>query len=154
MAMAQTPRYKPSKIPTGIPDFPENKPQLDPKLVKTFVIAAHFNLPKVQEMLEDEPGLLNAGWEWGDGDFERAIEGAGHMGNREIALYLLGQGARFNLFCAAMLGHLDLVKATLEAHPNLKDSKGPHGLTLLHHAKAGKEHSKPVLDYLTSLGLD
>jgi hypothetical protein len=57
-----------------------------------------------------------------------------------------------NVFCAAMLGRLDIVQSTLTAFPNLKTSKGPHGLMLLHHAQKGGEASKPVLEYLTSIG--
>jgi hypothetical protein len=125
---------------------------LAPELVKEFVGAGHGNLAKVTEMLNLQPGLLNATWDWGGGDFESAIEGAGHMGNREIAEYLLSKGARMNIFCAAMLGRLDLVKATLAAYPNLKTSKGPHGIMLLQHATKGGEAAKPVLDYLVSIG--
>ncbi|MBS1717622.1 MAG: ankyrin repeat domain-containing protein [Armatimonadetes bacterium] len=135
-----------------MPDFPFRRPRLDPKLVKAFVIAAHSNLPAVKEMLEAEPGLLNATVDWGNGDFEQAIEGAGHMGNRDIALYLLSKGARMNLFCAAMLGELDYVKAVLTAHPNLKDSLGPHKIPLLKHCEAGGEHAVAVLEYVKSLG--
>ncbi len=154
-AQASTGKYPETiyedKWPT-VQMFPENKPQFDRNLVKKFVIAAHANLPVVMEMLTEHPTLINATWDWGNGDFERALEGAGHMGRADIAEYLLANGARMNLFCAAMLGHLELVKATLDAHPNLKDSKGPHGLTLKHHAKAGKERSKAVLDYIEKLG--
>ena len=135
-----------------IPDFPEKTPQLEPKLVKKFVIACHANLPYVKEMLAEYPSLLNASWDWGSGDFERGIEGAGHMGNHEIAEFLLSRGARMNIFCAAMLGHLEMVKGLIEAYPPLKDSKGPHGLGLLHHAKAGGERSKAVVLYIEKLG--
>jgi ankyrin repeat protein len=134
-----------------VPDFPPKTPPLDPRLVKKFVAAAHGNLKATTEMLEEFPTLLNATWDWGSGDFESAIEGAGHMGNTEIANLLLSKGARMNIFCGAMLGHLELVQTLLEARPNLKDSKGPHGLTLIHHAKAGGEASRAVLKYLESL---
>jgi hypothetical protein len=43
------------------------------------------------------------------------------MGRKDIAQYLLESGARMNVFCAAMLGELDLVKALLTAHPWLKE---------------------------------
>ncbi len=109
-------------------------PQLPAALVKDFVIAGHGNLPKVQEMLATTPALLNATWDWGNGDFETAIEGAGHVGNRETAEYLLAQGAM------------------LSAFPNLKSSKGPHGLMLVHHATKGGEPSKAVLEYLREIG--
>lgn len=124
-------------------------PALSAELVKQFVIAGHTNLPKVQEMLAAEPGLLNACWDWGGGDFETALEGAGHMGNHEIAQFLISKGARMNIFQAAMLGHLDLVKAILTLHPETAMSKGPHGISLLAHAKAGGEPAKAVFDYLS-----
>jgi hypothetical protein len=47
-----------------------------------------------------------------------ALEGAGHMGNKDIANFLLSKGARMNIFCAAMLGRLDVVKAILSAFPS------------------------------------
>ena len=125
---------------------------LDKELVKEFVIKGHGDLARVIELLGKEPGLLNASWDWGGGDFETAIEGAGHMGNKEIANYLLQQGARMNIFCAAMLGRLDVVKSTLTSYPDLKFSKGPHGLQLLHHAKKGGDESLAVLEYLQSIG--
>jgi hypothetical protein len=51
-----------------------------------------------------------------------------------------------------MLGKLDMVKALLTAFPNLKDSKGPHGLQLIHHATKGGEDAKEVLAYLQGIG--
>lgn len=102
-------------------------------------------------MLDAEPGLLNATWDWKSGDFETAIGGAGHMGRRDIAELLIGRGARLDLFVAAMLGQLDLVKATLTAYPALAQSKGPHGISLIRHAQAGGAQAAPVLEYLESL---
>jgi len=127
-------------------------PALAPDLVKEFVIAGHGNFQKVKDMLAQQPGLLNASWDWSGGDFESAIEGAGHMGNREIAEYLLALGARMNVFTAAMLGKIEIVKPTLTAFPNLKTSKGPHGLMLIHHATKGGEQAKEVLEYLKEIG--
>jgi hypothetical protein len=97
------------------------------------------------------PQLLNASWDWGGGDFESALEGAGHMGNREIARFLISKGARPGVFQFAMLGELDLVKAVLRAHPELAQSKGPHGIPLIAHAKAGGDGAKAVLEYLEKL---
>ncbi|MBD3165705.1 ankyrin repeat domain-containing protein [bacterium] len=105
--------------------------------VEEFVKAGHNNLPRTKEMLEREPGLLNAAWDWGDGDFETALGGASHVGNREIARYLIGEGARMNLFTSTMLGEVEIVKPWLDAYPDLVHSKGPHGLSLLHHAERG-----------------
>ena len=128
----------------------EKKPPLGNDLVKEFVIAGHGNLEKTKQLLEVTPSLLNASYDWGNGDFEEAIEGAGHVGNREIALYLISNGARFTIFVAAMLGRLDIVKPAIEAYPNLIKSKGPHNLDLIHHATKGGEDALTVLNFLKS----
>jgi hypothetical protein len=138
-------------ISPGI-DALQDKPVLKPELVKEFVIAGHGNMEKTKQMLEITPALLNASWDWGNGDFEQAIEGAGHVGNRDIALYLISKGARFNVFIAAMLGKIEIVKSMIEAYPESRLSKGPHGLDLIHHATKGGEQSVEVLNYLKSKG--
>jgi hypothetical protein len=51
-----------------------------------------------------------------------------------------------------MLGQLDVVKAFVAASPGVQRIHGPHGITLLSHAKAGGELAKPVLAYLEQLG--
>lgn len=135
---------------SGFKSTTQEKQPLKAELVKEFVIAGHGNFEKTKQMLEVNPGLLNASWDWGTGDFEEAIEGAGHVGNRDIALYLIGQGARFNLFVSAMLGQIDIVKPIIEVYPGLIKSKGPHGLDLIHHATKGGEHAVEVLNYLKS----
>ncbi len=127
--------------------------QLAPELVKEFVRVGHNNLPEVQRMLKEQPGLLNASWDVGGGDFETALEGAGHVGDREIAEYLIGQGARANIFVLTMLGRTVEVKALLAAFPSLLRSKGPHGLTLLHHAQRGGEPARELLEHIGQLGL-
>ncbi|RDY60887.1 ankyrin repeat domain-containing protein [Flagellimonas nanhaiensis] len=136
--------------------FGENQTEPEPiktELVKEFVLAGHFNLDKVKNMLNDYPNLIYSSYDWGNGDFEEAIEGAGHKGNKEVANYLIEQGARVNLFVLTMLGKTNLVKPMLEAYPNLIFSKGPHGLTLLHHAEVGGEQSKELYNYLMEKGL-
>ncbi len=135
------------------PMKPAKPAQLPPELVKEFVRVGHNNLSEVQRMLKEEPGLLNASWDVGGGDFETALEGAGHVGDREIALYLIGQGARANIFVLTMLGRSLEVKALLAAFPALLRSKGPHGLTLLHHAVRGGDHARELLEHIKSLGL-
>jgi hypothetical protein len=124
---------------------------LKPGLVKEFVVAAHVDLDKTKAMLAETPSLLNATWDWGGGDFEMAIGGAGHMGRRDIALFLIGQGGRFDLFVAAMLGRLDVVKPMLTAFPHLADSKGPHGIPLMVHAQKGGQEAEEVAAFLEGL---
>lgn len=133
-----------------------NKPSIDPlpaEKVKDFVIAGHGNLDKVKTMLAEFPTLLYATWDWGDGDFETGLEGAGHVGNKEIANYFIGLGARTNLFVLTMLGKTQIVKAYLDSFPQYLTARGPHGLTLLHHAQKGGDDAKELLDYLQSKGL-
>ena len=129
------------------------KPPYDPELVKEFVTAGHTDIEKTARMLESHPNLLNSAWDWGGGDFETAIGGAGHMGNADIAEFLIGKGARVNLFVLTMLGRRELVEPVLESYPTLITAKGPHGFSLLHHAQKGGDRSVPLVEYLTAKGL-
>jgi hypothetical protein len=131
-------------------DNPPRPPALDADLVREFVAVGHGNLDRVKELLAQEPALLNAAHDWGGGDWETALGGAAHMGNHEIALFLIAQGARMDLFAAAMLGELSIVRAILAAYPDLRRADGPHGIPLINHARAGKAHE--VVAYLESLG--
>ncbi len=127
----------------------KEKPQpLSSERVKEFVLAAHRSLDEVKTLLAHEPNLVNATWDWGDGDWESALGGAAHTGQREIALYLLEHGARLDLFAAAMLGKLAVVKAAVMDDPQIVHVPGPHGIPLLVHAKMGGETAVPVLTYL------
>ncbi len=131
----------------------QDKPApLKADIVKEFVSVCHGNIARAKEMLENEPLLLHASWDWGGGDFESGIEAAGHVGNKEIAAYLLSKGARYNVYLACMLGHADTVKQILTFNAGLLNSKGPHGFTMLHHAQKGGDSSKEVVSYLQSLG--
>ncbi len=131
---------------------PERPAQIKLEIVKEFVAVSHGKFERVREMLENDNLLLHVSYDWGGGDYESGIEAAGHVGNREIAAYLLGKGARYNIYLASMLGHLDIVKHVLTSNPQLLNSKGPHGFTMLHHAFKGGEESKAVVAYLQSLG--
>jgi len=126
----------------------EKAPQLGPELVRDFVIAGHGDQARTHELLERHPKLLNAAWDWGGGDWETALGGAAHTGSREVAEFLLQRGARLDIFAAAMLGKLEIVKSILKAYPSLAEAPGPHGIPLLAHAQAGGERAKPVTEYL------
>ena len=123
-------------------------PRLDPDLVQAFVRDAHGNLDSVRDLLGRHPALVNAAWDWGGGDWETALGAAAHVGRRDIALLLLEQGARMDIFAAAMLGHLDIVRATIETFPQARHCRGPHGIPLLKHAEAGCDAARAVLEYL------
>jgi hypothetical protein len=122
-------------------------------VVKDFVSAGHNNLSKVKEMLAEHPHLLYARYDLGNGDFEEAIEGAGHVGNREIAEFLINAGARPNVFVLTMLGETAIVNSILDKYPALLNAKGAHGFTLLHHATRGGEPARELLEILKSKGL-
>jgi hypothetical protein len=70
------------------------------------------------------------------------------MGRRDIALFLLAEGARLDVFAAAMLGELDIVRAIVETYPEVRFARGPHGIPLQMHAEAGGDHAAAVLEYL------
>lgn len=134
----------------------QTNPKPDPlpaEKVKEFVSAGHNDLGKVKKLLEEFPSLLYATWDWGGGDFETGLEGAGHVGTKDVANFLIEKGARTNLFVLTMLGKTQIVKAYLETYPQYLFAKGPHGFTLLHHAQRGGEEAREILDYLQSKGL-
>ena len=81
----------------------------------------------------------------GDFNFNGQATGMG------LADFLIGQGARMDIFIAAMLGHIDFVKAALAAYPSLLESKGPHGITLMAHAERRGAENAEMVKFLKSL---
>lgn len=132
------------------PAIPDRGPQIESGLIKEFVIAGHANLDKVKELLAAQPALVNATWDWGRGDFETALGGASHMGRADIAEFLLSKNARLDLFAAAMLGKIEIVRAAVAAFPGIVKVPGPHKIPLLAHAEKG--HATTVADFLKSVG--
>lgn len=162
-AADETPKKDPPKArtPEEAPferDYPEpkfkpswKKQQINRLLVQDFVIYAHSDLPLVKQLLEKEPGLVNGTMDWGGGDWESGLNAGAHMGRKDIVEFLLEKGARIDIFCAAMLGQLDVVKTFLTLQPKLIDARGPHGFTLHFHAQVGGADAEKVLDYLQSV---
>jgi hypothetical protein len=126
----------------------DRPPTLASETVEAFVAKAHGDLDYVRSALAAEPGLLNAAWDWGGGDWETALGAAGHMGRRDIAELLPAEGARIDVYVAAMLGDVATVQAIPDAHPEARDAPGPHGISLRAHAEAGGEQALPVLALL------
>jgi len=116
------------------------------------VAAAHAKYDVVKGLVEARPTLAKASVDWGFGDWESALGAASHMGRRDIAELLLAHGARPTIFSAAMLGQVGVVRAFVEASPGVQGTPGPHGLTLLHHARFGKEPREAVVAYLEGIG--
>lgn len=127
-------------------------PQQDPSLVKDAVGASHGNFGRVRELVEKQPAMACASIDWGFGDWETCLDAAAHVGNKPIADFLLQHGARPTIFSAAMMGQLDAVKAFIAARPGIQKTLGPHGITLMSHAKAGGPDAAAVVQYLASLG--
>ncbi len=146
-ALAQVQPGQPPSPSTSIPD---RGPRLDAELVREFVGAAHGKLDRTGELLDRQPAVINATWDWGGGDWETGLGGASHMGNKPIAELLLSRGARMDVFCAAMMGKIEIVKAFLADDPKVVDLKGPHGISLLRHAKAGGQEA--IVEMLVARG--
>jgi hypothetical protein len=106
------------------------------------------DLDAVRKALDVHPALANACWDWGGGDWETALGASSHVGRRDIAELLLAHGARLDVFAAAMLGELEVVRAVLAAHPEALHVLGPHGIPLRAHAEAGGEQARSVLELL------
>lgn len=154
MALASAPAFGQGDQAGGVgsPDPLDRLPELDPALAREVVGKSHFDYDAVKKLVETRPELAKSSIDWGFGDWECALGAASHTGRRNIVELLLANGARMNLFTAAMLGHLEYVKAAVAASPGTQQVHGPHGLTLMHHARMGKEQAVPVVAYLQSLG--
>lgn len=131
---------------------PPKKPAVDAELVHQFVNDAHGDFDSVKKLIKKEPALANASWDWGGGDWETGLGAAAHMGRKDIAEHLLQRGARLDLFAAAMLGKLDIVQAIVADDSSVIDEAGPHGISLMTHAKKGGKEAAEVVKLLQSVG--
>jgi len=137
-------------------------PSMDDEIVSSIVGASHGNFDKVKEMVTRRPELAKAAWDWGFGDWETALGAASHVGRRDIAEFLMEHGARPDIFTFTMLGMLKSVQEMVETIPGIQSMPGPHGITLLQHAKnrlnnksitaPDADNVNKVLNYLESLG--
>jgi hypothetical protein len=121
-------------------------------LVRDVVGASHGNLARVKELVTARPALARVSWDWGYGDWESPIDAASHVGNRPIAEVLIAHGARPTIFTVAMMGQLAVLKGWIEAVPGIQRTRGPHGITLLAHARAGGAAAADTRKYLETLG--
>ena len=112
-------------------------PSIDDEIVADVVGSSHFNFDHVKELVNHRQELARANWDWSFGDWESALGAASHVGRRDIAEFLINNGARPNIFTFAMFGNFEIVKSMLAAMPTLINNDGPHGISLLSHVKAG-----------------
>jgi hypothetical protein len=122
-------------------------------VVQEFVGAAHSNIDKVKELLNEYPNLVYSSHDWGGGDFEMAIEAGGHVGHKEMVNYLIEMGARPTLHALTMLGKTDIVMSYFKAFPSVIKTLGPHGFTFYHHAQKGGEDAKELQAYFESINI-
>ena len=137
-------------------------PSMNDKMVSAVVGAAHSDLNKVKELVSNRPEMALAAWDWGFGDWETAIGAASHMGRRDIAELLISYGARPDIFTMAMMGSYKAVQEMVESIPGVQSTPGPHGITLLQHAKnrlrvkdipaEDQNNVNKVITYLEGLG--
>lgn len=137
-------------------------PGINDNLASGIVGASHGNFDKVKELVTARPELAGASWDWGFGDWETALGAASHVGRRDIAEFLMGHGARPDIFTYAMMGMLKSVREIIETVPGIQTHAGPHGITLLQHAKNRLEDKnipaddaanvRNVISYLEGLG--
>jgi hypothetical protein len=137
-------------------------PGINDALASGVVGASHGNFDKVKELVGKRPELAGASWDWGFGDWETALGAASHVGRRDIAEFLMSHGARPDIFTYAMLGMLKSVQEIIETVPGIQTHGGPHGITLLQHAKNRLEDKNisvgdaanvnKVISYLEGLG--
>jgi ankyrin repeat protein len=104
------------------------------EIVREFVIAGHGNLTRLQQMLDETPGLLNMKYQWGENDWESAIQAAAHLGNVSVVKYLLSKGAILEICIAAMLDRKDDIESFLATDGSLIKQTGAHGIPILAHS--------------------
>ena len=136
-------------------------PSMNDNMVSGVVGASHDNIDKVKELVGQHPELAGASWDWGFGDWETALGAASHVGRRDIAELLMSNGARPDIFTFTMMGMLKSVQEIIETVPGIQSHTGPHGITLLQHAKnrlevkniseTDKANVNKVISYLESL---
>lgn len=152
---------KPAALITGEPLF-YRYPSMDDIKVSSIVGASHGNFDMVKEIVGKRPELAGAAWDWGFGDWETALGAASHVGRRDIAEFLISKGARPDIFTFTMMGMLKSVQEIIETVPGIQSHTGPHGITLLQHAKnrlgdkniseTDKTNVNLVITYLQGLG--
>lgn len=133
-------------------------PAIPLDIAAEIVGVSHFNLDRLKEIVDPRPELAKASWDWGFGDWETAIAAASHVGRKDIVEYLISKGAVPTIFTYAMLGAFDAVKSMIDFYPGIQKNFGPHGISLLQHARLGvsvegnnKSKAQQLVDYLETL---
>jgi ankyrin repeat protein len=142
----QVKRYTATRA--GTP-FQLAQPDLPQSWINEFVIFAHFNFERVQQMLARSSDLLNANPTWS----ELSVEAAGHMGNEAICGFLLDRGAPYSICTAAMFGDTSTIKRLLADDRDRVRERGAHDFPVLWYPIFGKEHVDAA-EILVAAGAD
>lgn len=105
--------------------------------INPFVTLAHFNFPKVKQLLQETPALLNTRASWD----ELAVEASAHTGQFEMAEWLAEQGAPVSTCTAVLLGLTDMVKEALTADRLAIHERGAHDIAILAYTGYAKEQT-------------
>jgi len=99
-----------------------------PHTDEPFQVIANGDVPRLAELLRNDPGLVNARDENGNSP----LLCAAYRGHPGIVTLLLDNGAETGIFEATVLGNADRVKELLEESPDRADAVSPDGWTPLH----------------------
>ena len=91
--------------------------------------------------------------DWGGDDFETALEGAGYVGNKEIAIFFYFFRSKNQFICVNNVRKNRSCKILPRCFSTIFNCRGPHCFTFLHHAQKGGDDSKELLEYFQSKGL-
>jgi ankyrin repeat protein len=132
-ANGRTTRSETVQASDTTPIEPHRPAPFSEELVSEFVGVCHRDIEQVSKLLVDEPKLVYASQDRGGGDWETGLDGASHVGRRDIARLLLTHGARKDIFGAAMLGEREVIAAMVNADSTMSEQVGPHGYRVLYH---------------------
>lgn len=105
------------------------------EIIDELVGNAHGDLARVQTILAEYPGIVNASATWG----ETAIEAAAQMGRADIAEVLLAAGAPLAICTAAVFGKRDIVDGMLAEDSTQARATGAHGIPSLYFPVIGDQ---------------
>lgn len=125
-----------------------NAGPLPQELIDEFVGASHGDLDRVKELLTEHPALLHGRARWQ----ETPLGAAAHVGQEEVAGFLLARGSPLDVCTAAMLGQRDDVAAFLASDPAQANASGAHGLSVLYHASV--RGRREIAEMLVARGAD
>jgi ankyrin repeat protein len=118
-------------------------------LINDFVTTAHFDPEKTKRMLKQIPDLLYARASWD----EIAVEGCTHLGNEQLAQFLLDAGSPLSVCTATMFGLTNEVKDMIDKNPYTINDRGPHDFPLIWYTAIGKQ-KLDIAEYLIGKGID